>query len=94
MDLLTLSIAKDAIVFLSRLPAKQHKQIQSAVYKLMSDPTPRNSIPMSGNEFKGIWRNKVGEYRIIYTFDTDNITIIEIGNRNDSDVYKRAKRKL
>ena len=94
MSLLKLSIAKTAIEFLSKLPPKQHKQIQSAIYKLMNDPEPHNSIPMAGNEFKGIWRNKVGEYRIIYTFDTDEITIIEIGNRNDSDVYKRAKRKL
>ena len=94
MNLLKLSIAKNAIAFLSRLPPKQHKQIQSAIYKLMSNPKPHNSIPMTGSEFKGIWRNKVGEYRIVYMFNTDELTIIEVGNRNDSDVYRRAKRKL
>ena len=39
-------------------------------------------------------RADVGEYRIVYRFDRDFIYVALIGKRNDSDIYKRLKRKL
>ena len=43
-----------------------------------------NKKPLSGN-LVGLWRIRVGDYRVICTFEEKNIIIflIDIGHRND-----------
>jgi len=35
----------------------------------------------------------VGEYRVVYWYDDETLSIDVVGRRNDGDVYKKAKRK-
>ena len=85
-----LSLTNDADKFLDRLDAKQFKQVVRKILALAHDPTPTDSIQMKGRRYR---RVDQGEYRIVYFFDEDTVTIVVVGKRNDDDVYTRAERK-
>ena len=85
-----LDLTKKASKFLSDLAAKQAKQQLDAILKLLENPRPHNSIELQGQ--KNLFRLKVGEYRIIYRYDDENIYIALIGKRNDGEVYKKLRR--
>lgn len=82
-----LEITKQADKFWSDLQAKQYKQIGKTVLGLLKEPHPHDSAELKGAE-NGERRVDVGEYRVVYTFEGDTISILVIGLRNDGDVYK------
>jgi mRNA interferase RelE/StbE len=82
-----INTSKAADNFLSTLPPKQFKQVFTKLWSLKDNCRPHDSIKLSG--FDGMYRTDIGEYRIIYSFDEDVITIETIGKRNDGDVYKK-----
>jgi mRNA interferase RelE/StbE len=87
-----LDLTKAAGKFLSKLPAKQFRQIVTTVFRLREQPEPHDSKQLTGyEEYRCV---DVGEYRIVYRIDGDIVKICVIGKRNDSEVYKRFKRKL
>jgi mRNA interferase RelE/StbE len=94
MSSLSLTIEKQAVEFLASLPPKQFKQVQTAVYRLMLNPTPHDAKPLKGDNFKGIWRCAVGEYRIAYQFSDTTLMVIAIDKRNDDAIYKQLNRIL
>lgn len=85
-----LDLTKSAGKFLSKLPAKQFRQIVTTVFRLREQPEPHESKQLMG--YEEYRRVDVGEYRIIYRIDGDIVKICVIGKRNDSEVYKRFKR--
>ncbi len=85
-----LSLTNDADKFLARLDAKQFRQVVRRIFALATDATPADAIKMVGYDFH---RVDQGEYRIVYSFDTDTIYIVVIGKRNDDEVYAKVKRK-
>jgi len=85
-----LDLAHDALKLLGNLPAKQFRQVVTKLFELMENPEPQDSKPLAGFEYR---RADVGEYRIVYRFDGDFLFVALIGKRNDSEVYKRLKRK-
>ena len=60
--------------------------------KLQKNPAPHDSKQLVG--YNPYLRVDVGEYRVIYKFDSkvELITIVLIGKRNDSAVYRKFKR--
>ena len=74
---------------LLKLPAKQYRQVVSAVFELLGDPTPHNAKQMKGNEY---WRLAVGEYRVVYRFDDSVVTFVVFGRCIDADVYRALTR--
>jgi len=86
-----LDLTYDAFGFLKTLPAKQFRQVVTKAFELMANPEPQDSKPLIGYEYR---RADIGEYRIVYRFDRDLLYVALIGKRNDSDIYKRLKRKL
>ncbi|MEN8219696.1 MAG: type II toxin-antitoxin system RelE/ParE family toxin [Pseudomonadota bacterium] len=87
-----LDITADALNFTKSLPAKQFKQIFTAIMELLKNPSPHDSSQLKG--YPGLYRKDVGEYRIIYKFDDDIVYVLLIGKRNDDEVYKKLRRKL
>lgn len=85
-----LDLTHDALKFLDSLPPKQFRQVVTRVFEFMETPEPQDSKPLTGFEYR---RADVGEYRIVYRFDRDFLFVALIGKRNDSEVYKRLKRK-
>jgi mRNA interferase RelE/StbE len=90
--MLKLEITNHTFNFIKQLPPKQFKQIHLAIYDLMKKPESHDSKKLKG--FSDLLRKDIGEYRIIYRFDSENLYIELIGKRNDDEVYKQMKRLL
>ncbi len=83
-------MTRDAYKFLEDLQAKQFRQVTMKALSLLNDPSPSDSSALKGYDY---YRVDVGEYRIVYRFDEDIVSLALIGKRNDDEVYKALKRK-
>ena len=88
--MLRLNLTHDALSFLDDLPGKQFKQVVSALFGLLKNPEPHDSSALRGYPYR---RVDVGEYRIVYRAQGEEMQIIVIGRRNDDDVYRKLARK-
>lgn len=86
----TLDITKDAFEVLRDLQVKPYRQVVQKVMSLMVNPEPNDASKLVGYEY---WRADIGEYRIIYRFDAENVFVILVAKRNDDEVYKRLSRR-
>lgn len=84
-----LLLQKAVIKDLDELPAKQYRQVVSAILDLLVDPTPHYSKRLQSSPYSRI---AVGEYRVIYRADDDVIAVITFGKRNDGAVYQWLER--
>ena len=73
------------------MPTKQYRQVVSAIFDLLADPSPHYSKSLEGTDYRRI---AVGEYRVVYRTDEHFIYVIVAGKRNDGDVYKLMQRKI
>ena len=78
--------------FIKVLPPKHQRQVKDSIIELQKEPIPHDSKQLVG--YNPYLRIDIGEYRIIYKFDSKKklITVVLIGRRNDSAVYKGFKR--
>lgn len=84
-----LDMTNDALKFVQGIQNKQYKQIVGKILDLLKNPRPNDSILLKGYSF---YRTDIGEYRIIYSIDTDTVTVILVGKRNDDEVYRQLNR--
>jgi mRNA interferase RelE/StbE len=85
-----LVLEKSVLKDLSPLPAKQYRQVVSAIFDLLTQPYPHYSKQLQGCPY---WRIAVGEYRVVYRVAADSIVILAYGKRNDSAIYRAVERK-
>ena len=88
--MLRLNLTHDALSFLDNLPGKPFKQVVSAMFGLLKNPEPHDSSALRGYPYR---RVDIGEYRIVYRAQGEEMQIIVIGRRNDDDVYRKLARK-
>lgn len=69
--------------FIRKQPPSEQKRILAAIYRL---PDEGDIKVMRGH--KGLYRLRVGDYRIIYTVDHNVLTVYVIDAGNRGDVYK------
>ena len=74
---------------LAKLPAKQYRQVVSAIFDLLAVPEPHNSKCLKGSNYH---RFAVGEYRIVYRYSDDVVKVVVFGKRNDDAVYRTLQR--
>jgi len=76
---ITSSAEKD----LRRLDRSVKNRVTVAILALADDPRPVGCIKIKSEE--GVWRIRVGEYRVAYTVDDQAkiVTIIRVGPRSD-----------
>ena len=74
---------KSAEKFIESQPKKQQTRILKAVYKL---PHEGDIDTLSG--YDGVYRLRVGSYRIIYTIKENILTVEVLNAGNRGDVYK------
>ncbi|GAA1814943.1 hypothetical protein GCM10009682_40060 [Luedemannella flava] len=53
-------------------------QVLGAILGLVADPTPPNATQMRDGSG---WRLRVGDYRVVYTIDDDQLTVHTVGHR-------------
>ena len=86
--MLKLDITNDAAKFLKKLPPKQFKQVTSAIFALMKDPEPHDSIQMKG--YAEYRRVDIGEYRVVYRYTSPFAHFI-LGKINYGQGLKKLK---
>lgn len=84
-----LLLSKAARDFLDTLPPKQFRQVVTTVFRLLSEPYPHDSKQLKGYPYH---RVDIGEYRIVYEVEGDDLRVVLIGKRNDDEVYRLLKR--
>ncbi|EIJ40935.1 cytotoxic translational repressor of toxin-antitoxin stability system [Beggiatoa alba B18LD] len=82
---------KKVIDSFRELPAKQYKQIVSAIFELALNPNQHDIKLLKGYEKYKLMRKDVGEYRIVFRHDESELMIVVIGKRNDDEVYKKLE---
>ena len=62
----TIRVADDAQLFIENLPEKVRRQVSRSDSQLEEDPFLGDVRPLQGKEWKGYYRKRVGDYRIIF----------------------------
>jgi mRNA interferase RelE/StbE len=71
---------------LRRLPARLHNRIVSAIHALSDEPRPSGCRKLTGSDRD--WRNRVGDYRIVYEID-DTAEEVRVNRvRHRREVYR------
>lgn len=86
-----IALAKDAQKFLQSVDRKHAGQIAGRILQLTADARPHDSRHLSGAV--GHFYLTAGEYRVIYTFDADAVSIRCVDRRNDGEVYRKFYRQ-
>jgi mRNA interferase RelE/StbE len=81
-------VHRRAARYLQRLPRAQRERLQSLLSDLALEPVHRPDVKPMVGEWKGYYRIRVGDTRIIFWLDTQEMTVYvdHIGPRGD--VYK------
>lgn len=71
------------------------KLILKAIWKKLSRDPEAYGMPLAG-EYKGYWKLRVGDHRVIYRIVKEKVLVIviKIGIRRDEEVYKKLIHRL
>ncbi len=75
-----------AIKALKKIPKTEQKRIIKAIQKLANNPRSAGTKKLQAET--DLYRIRIGQYRVIYSIDDGNITllVVKIGHRKD--IYK------
>ncbi len=81
-------VHKRAVRYLNKLPISQKEKIKDVLKELGIEPLQRSDIKHMLGEWKGYYRIRIGDIRIIFWIDQEENTIYvdHIGPRGD--IYK------
>ena len=85
-------LTKDSRKFIEKLGEKNARQIAIKIKELSSFGHLNDSKPLKGSK-ENYYRTDVGEFRIIYRHQEEDLEILLVGKRNDNEVYNLFKRK-
>ena len=78
-----LPVARKEII---ALPHEVQRQIDRKILSLADDPRPHDVKALHGG--KGLYRVRVGDYRIVYSVEDKIITVVIVRVRHRKDVYR------
>ena len=84
----TVTILKLAEKFIVKLPKPEKERVLKAIYQL---PEGNDIKELKGKKNKGLYRLRVGDYRIIYSVDNGKLIVYVVDAGNRGDIYKRYK---
>jgi mRNA interferase RelE/StbE len=70
---------------LKRLPTKVVVRAQRAIVNLATEPRPRGSLKLQGEE--NTYRIRVGQYRVVYEIDDEHRIVLITRVRHRRDAY-------
>ena len=79
-------IEKLAEKFIMKLPKPEKEWVLRAIYKL---PDEGDIKRLKGKRSKGMYRLRVGDYRVIYTVDNGRLVVHVIDAGNRGEIYNR-----
>jgi mRNA interferase RelE/StbE len=79
-------IARRAVKAMAVVPRRDQQRIRAAIDLLADDPRPSACIALTGET--GVYRVRVGDYRIVYEVQDDRLLVhvVRVGHRRD--VYR------
>ena len=80
-----LLIKPSAAKELEALPAKDRKRVAAKLRRLASEARPPGSEKLSGQEN---YRLRQGDYRVVYSVDDDEATVVIVKIVHRRDVYR------
>lgn len=75
--------SKDAIKALSRMPANTSKLIRSKITQYAADPAAQANNVKAIKGAPGVFRLRVGDWRVLFSEDGEVIAVIRIASRGD-----------
>lgn len=84
----TVTILKLAEKFIVKLPKPEKERVLKAIYQL---PESNDIKELKGKKNKGLYRLRVGDYRIIYSVDNGKLIVYIVDAGNRGDIYKRYR---
>lgn len=79
---------KDCIKALKKLDKPTLRRIMDALDWLASSPTPQVHCKALTGEFTGLWRYRIGNYRVILDLDQGELIIIALNAGHRSKIYR------
>lgn len=79
-------IKKKAKKFIDKLPKNERKRIALEIEQLSNGEDIKR---LKGENNKGLFRLRVGDYRIIYSVDNGELIVYVIDAGNRGEIYKR-----
>ncbi len=71
---------------LSKLDKPVVRRLVNAVDALALEPRPQGARALVG--YPGLWRIRVGDYRVVYTIEDDQLVVIALRVAHRSRVYR------
>lgn len=92
--MIAIDLKPKVVKFIEMLPPKHKRQVKDRILDLKNEPMPHDSKKLIG--YDDYLRVDSGEYRVIYRYNANEflITVALVGKRNDSSIYRIAKRTL
>ena len=59
-------VSDDARLFINQLPLKVRRQVNRSIGQMEQDPFRGDVLPLQGPEWKGYYRKRAGDYRIVF----------------------------
>jgi mRNA interferase RelE/StbE len=90
-----IEITRSAEKFLDKLSRQQPSDaeaIEDAIEALAGEPRPSGCTPLKG--YSGVWRVRVGGYRICYQVEDDRLMVLILTISTRDDVYEVLRRYL
>ena len=82
----TITFARSARKELEGLPAREVNRIFPRIEALAQQPRPEGCSKLTGAS--GLWRIRIGVYRVIYTIDDDAQIVDIVAVRHRRDAYR------
>ena len=81
----TITIKQSAAKALAKIDAPQRNRLIEAIDKLKTNPTAGNVLK---GEFTGLRRIRIGDYRVVYEVQNEQLVILVLRIAYRSEVYK------
>ncbi|MBS3953768.1 MAG: type II toxin-antitoxin system RelE/ParE family toxin [Methylomicrobium sp.] len=84
-----LLLHKSVTKFLEKLNEKQRQDISDKLELLKDNPFPNQQLDIKIMQgYEGLYRLRVGQYRLIYQLEADKLFIFLVKAGNRGDIYK------
>ncbi|MCM1468826.1 MAG: type II toxin-antitoxin system RelE/ParE family toxin [Alistipes sp.] len=84
----TIVIKKMAEKFIEKLPQPEKERVLKAIYQL---PEGNDIKELKGKKNKGLYRLRVGDYRVVYTIDNGELVVYVVDAGNRGAIYKKYR---
>lgn len=82
----TIAYDPKALKELSKLDKQDARRVVRAADALAADPRPNGVRPLAG--YPGLWRIRVGDYRVIYTIRNAELIVLVLRVAHRSGAYR------